>query len=174
MITAGLDLSLVASGVVILEDGKLVSKNLVTSKPKGQAPISEMIRLMEIVDTIESDIIKYSPDIVAVEGIAFMANGKIAQLAGLNYLVRRMLVAHGIKFYIVAPTSLKKFITGKGVCQKDTMMLEVYKRYGVSIPENNLCDAYSLARMAYATTGADKTTKIQNETLELLKKQYED
>ena len=54
-----------------------------------------------------------------------------------------------LEFKIISPTTLKKFVTGKGNSGKDIMLLEVYKRWNVSFSNNNLADAYGLARMAY-------------------------
>jgi hypothetical protein len=49
---------------------------------------------------------------------------------------------------LVPPMTLKKFISGKGNAKKDEIMLQIYKRYGVEINENNAADAYGLARIA--------------------------
>lgn len=171
MITIGIDSSLTGTGLVVLDDDKIVEQRLIISKPTGKDPLSEMLRIMTIVEDIENSIIMFKPKLATMEGIAMGARGAITQLSGLNYLIRRMLVAHGVSFVIVAPTSLKKFVTGKGIGPKDVMMLEVYKKYGVSIPENNICDAFGLARMAYDLKNETKVTKPQQETLDLLKKQ---
>jgi Holliday junction resolvasome RuvABC endonuclease subunit len=48
----------------------------------------------------------------------------------------------------VPPMTLKKFVSGKGNAKKDEIMLQIYKRYGVEINENNAADAYGLARIA--------------------------
>jgi Holliday junction resolvasome RuvABC endonuclease subunit len=48
----------------------------------------------------------------------------------------------------VPPMTLKKFVSGKGTATKDLMLLNVYKRYGVELSDNNAADAYGLARIA--------------------------
>jgi len=67
----------------------------------------------------------------SIEGMAFMAKNttSLVQLAALNYMVREWIVYDENKFIIVAPSSLKKFITGKGNAHKDLMMMTVYKKY---------------------------------------------
>ena len=52
-------------------------------------------------------------------------------------------------------------------------MLEVYKRYGVSILDDNVADAYSLAQVGLALIGGNskQITKLQQEVLDLLTKQ---
>jgi crossover junction endodeoxyribonuclease RuvC len=170
----GIDPSLTGTGLVLLEDGKMIEKALIISKPVGKKPKDELTRILKIVDQIEDFFKASTVHMAAIEGIAF-GIGKttsLAQLSGLNYLIRSMLMFHGIPFVVVAPTSLKKFATGKGTSQKDQMMLEVYKRWGVSILDNNVCDAYALAQVAHAMINQEyKATKTQTEVIDLVKTQ---
>ncbi|MBW2559181.1 MAG: crossover junction endodeoxyribonuclease RuvC [Deltaproteobacteria bacterium] len=174
MISIGVDTSLVSTGLVILIDGKLHCRETIKSKPtKEKTPKAELKRIIRIVEAIADTMDEYKPEVLVIEGLAFMARNTTAlvQLSALNYMVRHEAYKRSIPFYVVAPTSLKKFITGKGNSQKDQMMLETYKRYGVSILDNNECDAYGLARIGYAMTGKDKIISLQQEVLDLLKKQ---
>lgn len=61
---------------------------------------------------------------------------------------------------IVPPTSLKKFATGKGNVPKDNVMLAVFKKWGVEFKSNDLADAYTVARVAYA---ADNGAELEYE-----------
>ncbi len=173
MKTLGVDLSLTHTGVVALEDGKLISKKSILTKPAGKRPIDEINRLQSIVDQICFIIDEFLPEVVAIEGLAFMAKGtSLVQLAGLNYLLRRELIRRGIRFIIVAPMSLKKFVTDKGNAQKDEMMLAVYKRWGVTMLDNNECDAYCLAQVAQALAGEGyKVTMQQKSVINLISSQ---
>jgi crossover junction endodeoxyribonuclease RuvC len=74
---------------------------------------------------------------------------------------------------IVAPSSLKKFITGSGKGDKDMMMMSVYKNYGFEAMDNNECDAYSLAVCGLGVIGKPirELIKPQLEVINLLKKQ---
>lgn len=176
----GLDLSLTSTGVVILEKGKIVIEKVIKSKPNGDGPIQEMVRLNSIIDGINAILLKHKPvDMVLIEGLAFMARNTTAlvQLAGLNYMIRNFLLNNkdllGLKegMVIVAPTTLKKFITGKGNANKEIMMLEVYKQYGVSLYDNNINDAFSLAKVGECMIDKGKLTRPQQEVVALLKKQ---
>lgn len=51
---------------------------------------------------------------------------------------------------IVPPTSLKKFVTGKGNAKKDQMPLSVFKRWGFEDGDTNIVEAYGLAQVARA------------------------
>ena len=172
----GLDLSLCGTGVVVLIDGKFTKQKLVKSKPPTNGkPIDEVKRIRKIVEELEMMVSENTPTVAVIEGIAYGIRNATAlvQLSALNYMTRAMLIDYNIPFIIVAPTSLKKFITGNGAAKKDGMMLEVYKRYGVSILDNNVNDAYCLAQVGLALwDGNSKAlTKLQEETLSVLKKQ---
>jgi crossover junction endodeoxyribonuclease RuvC len=175
IISIGIDLSLVGTGVVIIEKDKHFQKHLIKSKPKGDRPIDEVKRIREIVEEIELILGDTTPNVAVIEGMAFMARNTTAlvQLAALNYMTRALLVDYNIPFIVVAPTSLKKFITGNGTAKKDVMLIETYKRYGVSILDDNLCDAYGLAQIGLAVFGKERKTltQKQEEVLLLLKKQ---
>lgn len=69
---------------------------------------------------------------------------------------------------IVAPTMLKKYATGKGVAPKNGMLLAVYKRWGVEFKDDNLADAYTLARIAVALENPGDETSFQQEVLKKL------
>lgn len=176
MSVIGIDLSLTGTGIIKLQDGKITNQKLIKSKPNGDLPIDELKRIMEIRESIAREIetdINSIIQLVAIEGLAFMARNTTAlvQLSGLNYMIREKLYSLKIPFVIVAPTSLKKFITGKGNIAKEMMLLETYKKYKVYFTDNNLCDAYGLAMIANSLVSFEKIPKHQQEVVNLLKKQ---
>lgn len=84
---------------------------------------------------------------IAIEGYAFgsqMAN-KLGELGGI---VRLTLAQYGYNPLVVPPTSLKKYVTGKGNIQKNQMLLHVYKKWGVEFTDDNAADSYALAKIA--------------------------
>ena len=171
----GLDLSLTGTGIVVLKDGKIIKQKLIKSKPSGDLPINEVRRIRKIIEDIEIELGDEKPTIAVIEGLAFMVKNATAlvQLSALNYMTRALLDDYKISFIIVAPTTLKKFITGSGGSKKDVMLIEVYKRYGVSILDDNENDAFSLAKIGEELFN-DKKNKLpifQQEVLALLKKQ---
>lgn len=179
MISVGLDLSLARTGVVVLDGDNLVTSGVVKSKPDGDSPKDELDRLVEICTNIEKMVFESDRrvDIISIEGLAFMARNTTAlvQLAGLNYFVRKMCVDRGVPFVIVAPTSLKKFISGKGVGDKNIMMLEVYKKYGFTFLDDNENDAFVLAKIGqHISEGVEGSDKPQKEVLALVSKQIID
>lgn len=183
-IVVGLDLSLAATGVVtlgILRDGEeLEFSDLIKTKPDSEkTPLAEIERLLRIKQGIIEIIEKVHSGLclVVIEGLAFSIRNTTAlvQLAGLNYLIREYLLLRKIPFVIVAPTTLKKFITSKGNAQKDLMLLETFKRYGRTYTDDNLCDGHALAQVGLALLGKNKVPldRAQTEVLTLLTPQYE-
>jgi crossover junction endodeoxyribonuclease RuvC len=171
MIVLGLDLSLVGTGYVLLEDGKMKEQKLIKSKPSGKNSVKELERLI----TIRSQITLPNIDLAVIEGLAFMARNSVSlvQLSALNYMVREHLYINKIPFLIVAPSTLKKFVTGRGNAKKDEMLLETYKRLNESFSNDNLCDAFGLAHCGSAVLGDKQyvTTKQQEEVVKLLTNQ---
>ena len=169
----GIDLSLTGTGVVIInEKGEHIEQLIRSKPPKSKNPTTEIMRIMKIRDEISFGEEKIA--LAAIEGISFMSRNttSTSQLSGLNYMVREKLFNANIPFVIIAPSSLKKFVTGKGNCGKDIMMLETYKRWGVSITNDNIADAYCLAKVAEALIN-DKIELIipQKEVLSVIRPQ---
>ncbi len=69
-------------------------------------------------------------------------------MGALHYLIRLIFLKKKINYKIIAPGTLKKYVAGTGVAKKELMLLKTYKKWGVEFSDNNLCDAYGLARMA--------------------------
>jgi len=104
----------------------------------------------------------------AMEGYAFgsqMAN-MLGELGGAVKLTLYYTLDEPNCFpLIVPPTSLKKYITGKGTgVKKNQVLLSVYKHYEVEFTDDNAADSYILARMARG----DVKYAYQQEVLEKL------
>jgi crossover junction endodeoxyribonuclease RuvC len=162
-----------------MNDGVVVVSGLIKSKPSGDKPIDETRRIVkiatEIVNTIDKYLLPREPDMISIENLAFMARNttSLVQLSALNYLVRIRLDERNIPFTMVAPTTLKKFITQKGNADKNLMMMEVYKKYGFESLDDNVCDSFSLAVLAQAVMGSPvkPMTSPEQEVVTLIQKQ---
>lgn len=175
IISLGIDPSLVGTGVIILQNGKILKQKLIKSKPNPSGkPKDEVLRIKKIVEELELIVGEHTPTIAVVEGMAFGVRNATAlvQLAALNYFIRSMLMDYHVPFIIIAPTSLKKFATGSGASKKDVMLMEVFKRWDVTILDDNENDAYCMARVGEALLSPKmKLPEFQVEVLSLLKKQ---
>jgi Holliday junction resolvasome RuvABC endonuclease subunit len=92
---------------------------------------------------------------IAMEGTVLQSHAAsvLGELAGVVKLVLFSLFEDATNELLktplqVPPMTLKKFVSGKGTATKDMMLLNVYKRYGVELTDNNAADAYGLARIA--------------------------
>jgi Holliday junction resolvasome RuvABC endonuclease subunit len=120
-----------------------------------------MVSLIDsIYDTIINEMSKYINDeyfesFIVIEGISYgssIRTKSVFDLAGLNYLIRYKLIKafdHS-KFTIVPPSELKKFTTGKGNANKDTIVALFQLLYpDLSIPKlDDIADAYFMSNYA--------------------------
>ena len=113
---------------------------------------------------------------VVIEGLAFGVRNatSLAQLSGLNYMIRTYLWENNLKFLIVAPTSLKKFITTHGNAKKEEMMMEVFNKYHVGFPDDNVNDAFCLAVVGRTLMNGSASSLNEKEVIDKLKKQQYD
>jgi Holliday junction resolvasome RuvABC endonuclease subunit len=141
----GLDLSFRATGLTVLSDSSdILAQSLISSSPKECVEQ----RIVSIFDELVLIIEKFPPFIVCMEGLSFSSSGQATlDLAGLHFYIRIFLYSnYPGEFYVIPPTTLKKFVTGTGRCQKNLMLLKTYKRFGVEFTDDNLCDSYCLSR----------------------------
>lgn len=172
---AGLDLSLTATGVAVIEDGKKLFSGVIRSHPAGKRPVDELERILDIVGRVEKILDTHmdaGEGLVVIENLAFMAKGNtLTQLSGLNYFVRKMCRDRGWRFALVAPLTLKKFVTGKGKGDKSVMMAEIHKRWGEAFLDDNEADAYALARAAAVFDPKTKATESTRHIYKLISSQ---
>jgi Holliday junction resolvasome RuvABC endonuclease subunit len=152
MIYIGIDLSLTGTGIVVLdEQGNVLDKDLISTKASHK--IED--RLKTIWNRLKYIIWDFADKPVpgchiAIEGLSFGSRGtSMLELAGLHYLIRYMIDREfcGVR-HVVPPQTLKKFVCGKGNVKKEQMLLQTYKKWGMEFQDNNICDAYCLARYA--------------------------
>jgi len=142
----GIDPSFNSTGIIILDnDGKIVEQ--MNFSLKEFEKIEE--KLIQFEKTISFIPKMIRLESVYIEGPSYMSSGQyVLQMGALHYLLRLFLYRHNINYKVIAPGTLKKFVTGKGNAKKDLILLKVYKRWGVEFEIDDLADAYGLARMA--------------------------
>ena len=158
----GLDLSLTSSGCLSLSaQGNDPRASFRCQPPK----LSDLRRLVYIRTAIAEFVDDQSPVAIAVENYAFGARNRAHQLGELGGVVRVHLHEMGYAFTNVPPTSLKKYVLGKGNAAKDLMLKGVYKKWGYDTDSNDLADGYGLSQLirAYATK-SDKTKAFKQLT----------
>jgi len=142
----GLDPSYNEFGLIILDQkANIIEQKILTSNSKIDADE----RIMQLEKGF-----KFIPNIcglnsVYIEGPAFSSKGQfVLQMGALHYYLRIFLLKNKVNFKVIAPGTLKKFVTGTGKGKKELILLKTFKKWNVEFDNNNLADAYGLARMA--------------------------
>lgn len=141
----GIDLSLTNTGIVVLDNkAKFIKQLEISTLSKDVIEY----RLLFIKEEIKNLLNEFSDFIIYIEGLSMASRGQgVLQLAALHYFIRVFLYQNEFVYHVVAPTSLKKFVcTGKA--KKELMLKEVYKKWGFDTDNDNIADAYGLARMS--------------------------
>jgi len=141
---SGIDHSMNSTGLIILDiDNNIIVQKNITSNVK----LSDEERIKNIGDEILSELLKFPKIECCIEGISYASTGRgVVQQASLHCYICILLLKYDIKYVKCPPNSLKKFVTGKGQCKKDLMMLKTFQKWNVEFPNSDLCDAYGLAR----------------------------
>ena len=144
----GVDPSLTGTGLVVVDPlGRPLHQERV-STPASQP---ELDRFRVIVDRVSAARERHGPGLMVIEAPALgCRNQGTSALCGLFWLLQWETPGTACRVITVPPTSLKKFTTGKGTAKKDTMQLEIFKRWGRDFPSADEADAYALAMLGWA------------------------
>ena len=86
-----------------------------------------------------------------IEGYAFASQSAgHHEIVELGAMLRCYLIDNVDNVIEVAPTSLKKFVTGKGNAKKDTMIAHVRDKWGMLFETSDEADAYGLVKLGQA------------------------
>ena len=163
----GLDLSLTGAGCVVLDwDGSVLSHNVWGEKLERDARVRDKIeRMIYIANKIVSELKRLKrqsyykgpngehPVIhVGIEGYAFGARGAQNDLGEIQGIVKSQLwLALGIEPVIIASSTARKVVMGKGNFPKDKILAELVKR-GFELKDHNEADAYVIAECLRLST----------------------
>lgn len=156
-----LDLSLRSTGVAA-SWAPSQPVTLRTTKLRG------MERLITLRGSIEL-MLERGVDVAVLEGYSFGSKGRsVFDIGELGGVIKLMLHERGIPFAIVAPTTLKKYATGKGNSPKDAVLVQAVRRSGLELG-NDEADAWWLLQMAmahYEQADALTMPQVNREALE--------
>jgi crossover junction endodeoxyribonuclease RuvC len=164
----GIDLSLTKTAVVALsEHGRFYWWRLHQPKVADMAAgaverlAAHRWMLHDFLDSIPE------PEMVCLEGYAYGRAAQNHQVGELGGLARLLLYDRGLEYKTVplAPSTLKKFVTGKGNAQKNTVLREVYRVWGIEAEDDNVADAYGLAQAAMTISTGEARYAWQRDAL---------
>ena len=108
-------------------------------------------RIREVYDWTLALLKLYRVSHVGIEGYSFGSLNSRAHATGeIGGVIRLALNDLSIPSVEIPPTSLKKFVSGKGNTPKASMGLALYKRYGLYLTNEDQVDSAGLSIMALA------------------------
>lgn len=169
----GVDPSLTNTAVAIWspEDKAPADVRCFPSKNVGRLAFQRMQRCESILSRIMGFLEGKEIAAVFLEGYSFASNDSgskfTTEFGGLLRWHLMDTVEHGNLLYEVAPTTLKKFITGSGSGSKQGVIAHVSANYGVIFKTDDEYDAWSLCRLgAAALKWIPTNNKAQAESVE--------
>ena len=131
-------------------------------------------RLRSLADGAEKFIKEHVPNLCLIEGYAYAAKWKAANLGELGGVVRDRLVGLSDVTAEIPPTMLKKFAVGKGTASKLDMVQRVGKKFDREFKTDNMSDAFGLAWLAGTVLGYYETTnQAQRDVVRIIEKAIE-
>lgn len=121
-------------------------------KPKN---LRGLARLAYNQDTLTLILQEFQPVAAIFEGYAYGENFKREAMGEGQGVLRLACFRLGIPVIVIAPQTLKKFVTGKGSGDKGNMKLCSYKKWGLNADELNddEVDAYCLSMFGLTYLG---------------------
>ena len=156
VIAFGLDPSLTSFGVAATSavDGEVRSRrSWALQPPEGVKGVDRLAwfrsRLGDLFEPVAGLNV-----LVAIEDYAFSRGASHAHgLGEIGGVSRLLLFDRSLPFTEIKPTSLKKFVTGKGNAPKDVVRLEAYKRFDLEAVTSDEVEAGCLSLMVLASKG---------------------
>lgn len=120
---------------------------------------NKTLNMINIAESIFNIINNYTSEddniYVSMEGISYGSSNKtksIYDLAGLNYLIRYLIIKNGhIKLFICPPQEIKKFASGKGNANKEILIssfIIIFPEFQQLTKLDDLVDSYYMAKYA--------------------------
>lgn len=190
-IVVGIDPSLTSTGIIVLRNGEL-GKALTTKNEPKLGTIERVRRIYEQINNVienlstcyvnayigDKRMIRWEPpSLIVIEGFSYGSKGRgVFDIAYLGWRIREELERYrtedDIPWLEVSPSQVKQFATGKGNANKEIVLQQVYKRWGVEFNDNNQADAYVLAQIGRAyLSEMDNLTDFQQKVIRALRKE---
>lgn len=162
----GLDLSLRESGVVVSTDksDEFHERDIIS---RAEYIAESILKLIE-------KTVKTSETLCIIEGYGFAAKGRVFDLAEVGGIVKKTLTNSKCPYIVITPGQLKKYATGIGNANKEQVRTGIIMNWNTYIENNNVCDAYVLARIGRAFIGQDvNLSNYQKDIIKDLHKKYD-
>ncbi len=150
----GLDPSLRSTGYGLIETNGPQMTVRAYGTIKNPANLLPSRCLVRIHDTLADVIRQHRPDVLAVEGLIYVQNTKIALTLGqVRGVAIAVAAAHGLEIYEYAPRKVKQAVTGQGAAGKNQVAQMVKAQLGLTeLPPDDAGDALAIA-ICHAQSG---------------------
>lgn len=163
MYAIGIDQSANHTGVAVLTlDGELALLELIEPEERGTA------RLVRVRDRLQELLLPFKGAAIGVwESYSMQSTNRSFLLGEIGCIAQLALYdAVGENVHGCPPTVLKKFVANQGHADKAAMKHAVHVRWGIELADDNLADAYGLARYGLGLLApCTITTRKQREAL---------
>lgn len=147
MIILGIDPSLRSTGYGVLEATGNQLTAIIHGEIMNPSKLLPSRCLVKIGDTIRDLIQQHQPAVMAIEGLVYVQNTKIAFTLGeVRGVALAAAAAHGLEIYEYAPRKVKQSVTGMGGAGKTQVANMVKALLGLPVaPPPDAADALALA-----------------------------
>ena len=156
----GIDPSLTATGIAILENGEWTMLDVLKNNLRGHERMDYIIsNLAELFVGLQAG------DIVVMEGPSFNSQGQRShELAGIWWLIRHeMWYYPDITVVIVPPTTRAKYASGRGNAGKAEVYEAIQEQFpDITIKDHNVGDAIILASIGARRIGSPVDDKLED------------
>lgn len=158
-VIAGIDPSLTATAVVLSDPAagpEGYKLRVFGSKNLGDEVRARFTRFEDMVGRITSYLAENGVKEIFLESYSFASKFNVTLLAEFGGVLRWNLLDVG-EVYEIAPSTLKKFVTGAGNTKgKDLLAACVVQRWGVMLDSSDAFDAYSAWRLGRCALAIDE------------------
>lgn len=144
MRSLGIDIA-TCTGLALVEGDE--SRGTTIEAPNGQRGYQ---RLQLIAGRFIQLLENWNPDIILIEGYGMGMHGNVSSfitVVEIGTMIRMALYQRGRSWWEVPPTTLKKWVTGKGNAKKVDMATHARQKWGYSSPSDDIIDALALAQL---------------------------
>lgn len=153
----GVDQSLTQTGISVINGGLCQYSGHIHSRFYGVQRLHDIG--LQVVKRAE----RYPNPVVIIENYAFAAPQNAAFMGEIGGVVKVFLHMRNIPCLPVAPTTLKKYVTGIAMAKKELMIMGVFKKFKIESTTSDQADAIGLGFLGYNATRYLQGTEDYNQ-----------
>jgi Holliday junction resolvasome RuvABC endonuclease subunit len=173
----GFDISTVATGWALLEDGRMAQSGVIrpvnelaearkTTKKAAKESLDELETFRYITAKAGVLIEQIEPDVVVVEDCFMKLNASVLRIlarlsGGVLYHWIHKFDKDGTKTHTVMASKARATVGCKGNAKKPEVMAFIKYRYGIDITDDNIADAFILAMYGTIKNGGEAPSEAR-------------